>query len=35
MAQEPVTVHAAVDLRIEAPGRNVKIVAASVDFETG
>jgi hypothetical protein len=35
MAQEKVTIHAAVDLRIEAPGRNVKIVAASIDFETG
>jgi phage protein D/phage baseplate assembly protein gpV len=35
MAQDTVTIHAAVDLRIEAPGKNVKIVAASVDFETG
>jgi phage baseplate assembly protein V len=35
MAQDTVTVHAAVDLRIEAPGKNVKIVAASIDFETG
>jgi hypothetical protein len=35
MSQERVTVHAAVDLRIEAPGRNITVVAASVDFETG
>jgi phage baseplate assembly protein gpV len=35
MAQDTVTIHAAVDLRIEAPGKNVKIVAASIDFETG
>jgi len=35
MTQDTVTVHAAVDLRIEAPGKNVKIVAASIDFETG
>jgi uncharacterized protein involved in type VI secretion and phage assembly len=35
MAQDKVTVHAAVDLRIEAPGKNIKVVAASIDFETG
>jgi len=35
MAQDGVTLHAAVDLHIEAPGHNVKITAASVDFETG
>jgi len=35
MAQDGVTLHAAIDLHIEAPGHNVKITAASVDFETG
>jgi hypothetical protein len=29
-----VTIHAAADLTIEAPGRAVRIRAASVDFET-
>ena len=35
LGPEFVTVHSAVDLVIEAPGRAVRIVANSVDFETG
>ncbi len=35
LAPELVSIHAATDLTIEAPGRKVRIVAASVDFETG
>jgi hypothetical protein len=35
LAPELVSVHSETDLLIEAPGRKVRIVAASVDFETG
>lgn len=35
LAPKTVTIHAETDLVIEAPGRKVRIVAASVDFETG
>lgn len=35
LAPDLVAVHAETDLLIEAPGRKVRIVASSVDFETG
>lgn len=35
LAPDLVRIHAAADLEIEAPGRAVRIRAASVDFETG
>jgi hypothetical protein len=35
LTPEQVTIHAAVDLTIEAPGRAVVVRANSVDFEQG
>ena len=35
LAPKLVSIHAATDLVIEAPGRKVRVVAASIDFETG
>lgn len=35
LAPSLVSIHAATDLTIEAPGRKVRVVASSIDFETG